>query len=218
KAGEGADTKELRPELLRLVAGEGKDEALIKEATALAWKWLDDHKAVQPELVGTVLHIAARYGDQKLFDRIHKDALAAKDRTERVRLIRALGSFSDPAIVKQALAIALTNEFELREASGLLQGGMQDPRTRELTFTFVKDHFDDIEAKLPPMFRPYMAYFAVGLCDDSRTAEIKGFLEPRMKKLDGGEHALAQAMEQLSLCSAQRKAQTPAVAAFFAKQ
>ena len=218
KPGEGADTKELRPELLGLVAGEGKDPALIKEATALAWKWLDDHKAVQPELVGTVLHVAARYGDKKLFDRIHHDAKEAKDRSERQRLLRALGGFSDPALVKEALAITLTDEFELRESAGLMQGGMQDPRTRELTFKFVEDHFDDIQAKLPVMFRPYMAYFAVGLCDESKAADIKAFLEPRMKKLEGGEHALAQAMEQLSLCSAQRKAQTPAVAAFFAKQ
>ena len=218
KPGEGNDTKELRPELLRLVAGEGKDPALIAEAKTLAWKWLDDHKAVQPELVATVLNVAARNGDQKLFERIHKDALAAKDRQERQRLIRALGGFRDPAILKQVLAILLTNEFELREAGGLLQGGMQDPHTREQTFAFLQQHFDEISEKLPPMFRPYMAYFAVGLCDDSRAADIKAFLEPRMKKIDGGDHALAQAMEQLSLCSAQRKAQTPAVAAFFAKQ
>jgi hypothetical protein len=39
-----------------------------------------------------------------------------------------------------------------------------------------------------------------------------------MTKLDGGAHVLTQAMEQMSLCAAGRKAQTPAVEAFFAKQ
>jgi alanyl aminopeptidase len=218
KPGEGPDTKQLRPELLGLVAGDGKDPALIAEATKLAWKWLDDHNAVQPELVGVVLRVAARYGDQKLFDRLHHDAKAATERTERVRLLRALGGFTDPAIVKQALAITLTDEFELREAAGLYQGGMSDPRTRMLTYEFIKQHFDEISAKLPPMFRPYMAYFAVEMCDDALAPEIKAFLEPRMKPIEGGEHALTQAMEQLSLCSAGRKAQAPAVAAFFAKQ
>jgi hypothetical protein len=48
--------------------------------------------------------------------------------------------------------------------------------------------------------------------------EIKAFLEPRMAKLDGGPRVLTQAMEQMALCAAARKAQTPAVEAFFAKQ
>jgi alanyl aminopeptidase len=218
KKGESTDAKELRPELLGLVAGDGKDPALIKEATALAWKWFDDHKAVDPELVGTVLHVAARYGDKKLFDRIHEEAKKTTERADRARLLRALGAFSDPKLVEQALALTLTDEFDLREASGIMNSAMGDPRTRMMTFNFVKQHFDEIEGKLPPMYRPYMAYFAVELCDDAMAPEIKAFLEPKMAKLDGGAHVLTQAMEQMSLCSAARKAQTPAVEAFFAKQ
>ena len=161
---------------------------------------------------------AARYGDKKLFDRLHHDAKQATERAERARLLRALGGFTDPALVKEALAITLTNEFELRKAADLLRGGMADPRTRMITYDFTKQHFDEISAKLPAPFRPYMAYFAVGMCDDALAPDIKAFLEPRMKAVEGGEHALTQAMEQLSLCSAGRKAQAPAVAAFFAKQ
>src|SRR5262249_37195698 len=87
---EDENTKQLRPTLLGLVAGVGKDKELVSQATALAWKWLDDHKAVEPELVGSVLAIAARYGDQKLFDRLHADAKKTKDREERTRLLGAM--------------------------------------------------------------------------------------------------------------------------------
>ena len=52
KPGEDDNTKQLRPQLLGLVANLGRDPELIKQATELAWKWLDDHKAIQPELVG----------------------------------------------------------------------------------------------------------------------------------------------------------------------
>jgi alanyl aminopeptidase len=218
KKGESTDAKQLRPELLGLVAGDGKDSTLIKQATALAWKWFDDHKAVDPELVGTVLHVAARYGDKKLFDRIHEEAKKTTERADRARLLRALGAFSDPKLVEEALALTLTDEFDLREASGIMNAAMADPRTRMMTFNFVKQHFDEIEDKLPPMYRPYMAYFAVALCDDALAPEVKAFLEPKMAKLDGGDHVLTQAMEQMSLCSAARKAQTPAVEAFFARQ
>ncbi|HEY5943923.1 MAG TPA: M1 family aminopeptidase [Kofleriaceae bacterium] len=215
--GEGPDTKELRPTLLALVAGDGHDRELIAQATDLAWKWLDDHNAVDPELVRTVLRVAARYGDKKLFDRLHADAKKSTDREERGRLLGAMGGFADPKIVEQALALMLTDEFDLRESSGLMEGGFSDPRTRMTAFEFVKRHFDEIMKKLPEAYRAYMAFTVVPLCDANRKAELEAFLKPRIDPLDGGPRALAQALEQLTLCSAARKAQTPGVVAFLSK-
>ncbi|HEY5924196.1 MAG TPA: M1 family aminopeptidase [Kofleriaceae bacterium] len=215
--GEGPDTKELRPSLLGLVAADGHDRELIAQATALAWKWLDDHAAVDPELVKTVLHVAARYGDKKLFDRLHADAKKTTDREERGRLLGAMGSFANPKLLEEALALVLTDEFDLRESSGLLQGGFADPRTRATAFEFVKRNFDKIMNKLPEPYRPYMAFTVVPLCDASRKAELEAFLKPRIDPLDGGPRALTQALEQLTICSAARKAQTPGVIAFLTK-
>jgi alanyl aminopeptidase len=218
KPGEGPDAKELRPELLSLVAGDGKDPALDAEATKLAYRWLDDRASIDPTVVGSVLGVAARYGDQALFDRLHAEAKKVTDRAQRARILSALGGFADPKLVAQALALILTDEFDLREAGGLSRGAMSDPRTRLVAYAFVKEHFDEISAKLPPAYRPYMAYFALPLCDDKYKPELEAFLTPRIEKLDGGPLALAHAMEELSLCSASRKAQAPAVEAFLAKQ
>ncbi len=218
KPGEGTDAKELRPELLSLVAGTGNDPALVAEATKLAWKWLDDRTAVDPTVAPSVLGVAARYGNQALFDRLHAEAKKVTDRPERSRILGAIGAFADPKLVEQALALMLTDEFDLREAGGLSRGAMSDPRTRLVAYAFLKQHFDDISAKLPPAYRVYMAYFALPLCDDSFKPELEAFLTPRISKLDGGPRALAQAMEALSLCSVGRKAQTPAVEAFLSKQ
>jgi alanyl aminopeptidase len=218
KAGETTDAKELRPTLLSLVAGDGKDAELIAQATALAWKWLDDHNAVAPDLVGTVLHVAARYGDQKLYDRLHADAKKTSDRHERGRLLGAMGAFTDSKLVDQALALVLTDEFDLRESFGVVEGVFADPRSRVRAWQFFQAHFDDILKKLPEAYRPYMAYVAVSVCDGDRRVEIESFLKPKIEPLNGGPRALAQAMEQLELCSAAKKAQTPGVVAFLKKQ
>ncbi len=217
KPADSSDIKQLRPGMLGLVAGIAKDQELIKQATALAWKWLDDHKAITPEMIGSVLAVAGRYGDQKLFDRLHADAKKTKDREERGRLLGAMSSFIDPAIIKQAQAIALTDEFELRDSAGLLQGGLQDPRTRPSTIAFVMEHFDEIAAKLPAPYRAYMAYFLVAACDEDKKPEIEKFTD-RIDKFEGGPRVMAQAMESLSLCAAGKKAQTPGVIAFLKKQ
>jgi len=149
---------------------------------------------------------------------MHAEAKRVTDRAQRARILSALGRFTDPKLVAQALALVLTDEFDLREASGLSRGAMGDPRTRLVAYAFVKEHFDEISAKLPPAYRAYMAYFATQLCDDKYKAELETFLKPRIEKLDGGPLALSHAMEELSLCAAARKAQAPAVEAFLAKQ
>jgi aminopeptidase N len=202
-----------------LVADIAHDAELIRQATELVWKWLDDHQTVDPEIAQAALHVACRNGGgQKLFDRLHVDAKKATDQAERERLIGAMGQFLDPKIVSQALAIILTDEFELREFAAPLLGALAEPRTRELGYRFVKDHFDEITNKLPPLYRPYMALILVPLCDDARKPEIEAYFKPKLDKLDGGPRMMAQALEAMSLCAAQRKASAPGVEAFLRRQ
>ncbi|HET7504774.1 MAG TPA: M1 family metallopeptidase, partial [Kofleriaceae bacterium] len=218
RKGEDDNTRQLRSSLLLLVADTGGDPELIRQATALAWKWLDAHKAVDPDIIGAVLEVAARHGDQKLYDRLLGDARKASERAERARLLAAMGHFVDPRLVSQALAITVTDEFEIREVGEILQGALAEPRTRELGFAFVKDHIDALLARLPELYRPYLAFSFVALCDDARRPEIEQVFASRIEKLDGGPRLMAQALEALSLCSAQRKAQRPGVEAFLRRQ
>jgi cytosol alanyl aminopeptidase len=218
KPGESPDSKKQRATLLRIVAGLGKNAAMIKTATELTWKWLDDHKAIEPEMVDAVLAVAGRFGNQTLFDRLHADAKKSKERDERVDLLGAMGAFIDPAISKQALALMLTNEFEIRESLGLLQGAFSEPRNRAQSYLYVKNNFDAIAAKMPAMYRSFLAFTFVALCDDSRIEEVRSTFGPRIEKFEGGPRSMAQALEQLSLCSVARKAQLPGVAAFLKTQ
>jgi alanyl aminopeptidase len=179
--------------------------------------WLDDRAAVEPELVEVVLHVASRYGDKALFDRLYAEAKRSTDRDERGRLLDALGTFVQPELLERALALVLTDQFDLRESAGLMQNAFADPRTQTTAFAFVKRHFDEISNKLPEAYRPYMAFTVVSICDESRKPELEAFLKPRIDPLDGGPRALAQALEQMTLCSATRKARTPGVVAFLSR-
>jgi hypothetical protein len=72
--------------------------------------------------------------------------------------------------------------------------------------------------KLPLLYRPFLAFSFVALCDDARKPEIQASFAPKIEKLDGGPRVMAQALEAMSLCSAQRKAETPGVEAFLRRQ
>ena len=64
KAGatEDEDTRLLRRALVRAVGGLGEDPTLGQEALSLATRWLDDPRAVDPDMVEVVLDLAARQG------------------------------------------------------------------------------------------------------------------------------------------------------------
>ncbi len=74
KPGESQDARLLRPSLQGLVANGAEDPEAIAEAKKLALAWLDDHQAVNPDMVRVVLSIAARHGDRDLFDRMRAAA------------------------------------------------------------------------------------------------------------------------------------------------
>ena len=221
RPGEDDDTKELRPALLSLVASDGDDRALAAQARTLTLRWLQNPtspKVVEPELLATVLGVAAHHGDRALFDRLHAQARQTRDRQDRGRLLDAMAGFRDPALVERALAIGLTDEFEPREAMTLLRAPFRQRRTRTLGHQFWKSHYDQIAGRLPEGMRAGPVRSLVSLCDEQYRADIETFYRPRLSRLQGGPRVMNQTLEQLSLCAQARKAQSPGVAAFFARR
>ncbi len=217
KPGEDDDLRLLRPTVISLVADLGQDPKLIAEATELAKAWLADPKAVQPDMVGTVLGIAARNGDAALYEELYSRAKATKDSNERGRLLGAMASFRDPALVERNMNLLLGDEFQFREAIVLMQGPLQDPRTRAKAYEFVKANFDAILKKLPVFYGRFIVFVAAVHCDEAHAEDARKFFEPRVKDMTGGPAALEQVIEQINVCAAQRKAQQPSVAKFLKK-
>jgi alanyl aminopeptidase len=215
---ESEDTRLLRPILVSLVAKRGEDKQLQKEALPLALKWLEDHGAIEAEMVDAVLSTAARSGDRALFDRVHAAARKTQDRTERAHLLNAMGSFQDPELVQKRIQLLLTDEFDIREAGILMFGGLEEPALREKTYAFLKANYDTIAGKLPKEYEPYLAFVGGSFCDEAHRKDIEAFFGERTSKAPGGPRILAQVLEQVDLCIARKKAQEGSVEVFLRKQ
>lgn len=214
KPGEGDDARLLRGTLVGLVAVEGKDPSLRAEAVALAKKWLSDRKAIDADLQGVVLHIAADAGDAELFDGYVAAAKAEKNRRERQRLLGQLGSFTDPKLLERALDVAVKSDFDARETTGIFFSALGDERTREQAFAYVKAHWDEIVARLPEAMRGYLPYLGASFCDDAHRSEVESFFTPRVKGFEGAPRNLAQALEGIKVCTAVRTAQAAGLKEF----
>jgi alanyl aminopeptidase len=219
KPPESEDTRLVRSVLVPFAAQLGEQPELIAEARQLANRWVDDRKAIGPDMLEAVLVTAAAFGDRALFDRLHETALREQDPRVRFTLLVALGSFRDPRIERAALALLLTREFDMRQALfPLLTEPLKNPETRDLPFQFVKENLDSLLANIP---REVGGDFAAALpltgrafCDEEHRSEVRMFFEARVKNYVGGERNLAQSLESIGLCIARRNALAPALAEF----
>lgn len=215
KPGDDDETRLVRPMIVHLVADRGEDAALVAEAQRLAGRWLDDPAAVEPEVVDVILKLAAIHGDRKLFDRLHAEVKKATDQKRRSRLLGAMASFRDPAIVDASLSLFLTDELDARDAFRLLS---QDSRRNDVVFAFVKRRFGDLLKRLPGELQGRLPYLHESFCDEAHRADVEAFFKERVGKLTGGPRTLAQTLEAISLCSVRRKALEPSLTAFLKKQ
>lgn len=213
-AGEDPELALLRPELLDLVGGVGEDPAILDQARPLAEAWLTSREGVAADLVPTALSLTVRHGDQALFDRIRDQAVAESDPERREILLNALGSFRDPALARQAIALASTDAFDVRESFGLFLGPLSQRETRDAAWDEMKARLDTVEARVPVFARAYLSYAGTGFCDAAHRADVEATLGPRAKRWAGGPRVLAQVLEGIALCAASAAEQAPAVRTF----
>jgi cytosol alanyl aminopeptidase len=214
RPGEDDDTRLLRPSLVGFVARLGEDPELIQAARTVTQRWLKDPTSVDPDMVNTVLSIAAMYGDAKLHATFLERLKSSPDRAMRARLVRALSNFRDPALVKENLQLVEQAPIDTRELAGLLFGALEWPATRELAFQAVSAHFDLIASRLPERSVGQLFFIGSAFCDAQHRAAVEAAFAPRADKALGGKRELAQTLEEVDLCIADRAVQVPTVSAY----
>ena len=217
RPGEEDDSRLLRPAIVGVMTNHAEDQAFLDEAGKLAVAWLDDHSRVDPDMLDVVLTGAARHGDRALFDRMRSQAKKENDERVRGALLVALGSFRDPAILKKAFAIVLTDEFDDNESINILFAARRFSETRDLAYDFVKQNWDALIAKLPSDFGAFLPLIASHHCDSQHRTDAEAFFKDRATKFAGGPRNLAQVLEMVSLCEANKDANEASVAEFLKK-
>jgi alanyl aminopeptidase len=222
-ASDSDDDQLLREKLVPFVAVEGHDQQLIDEAQTLAREWLKSRSGVGRNMLHAVLDTAARFGDQKLYDEILAAAKSASDPSERQLLLEALGSFGDPKLVRQSMALLLTNDFDMRQAFyPLMLGPLHHRHAEELPFEFVRENWDGLMKALPhEVGSDYAAAIprvGAGICSPALEKEYVSFFSGRVDKYTGAPRTFAQARESIEVCVAQKKALGPKIAGFLNAQ
>ncbi len=193
-----------------------EDPKTLDEAAALGRRelGLDGTPAnIDPDLAGTVLSAAAHKGDAKVFDALVAKLVGSQDAQVRQRMLGAIGSVVDPALVARALDLAIDPRLRLTERLAPVATLLQNLATRDLAWTWLKAHFDQLAPMLPDRYAGATPAFYL-VCDRARADELRAFFTPRVDKLTGGPRNLAQALEAADQCIARVAAQQASVAAY----
>ncbi|PTL83919.1 M1 family metallopeptidase [Vitiosangium sp. GDMCC 1.1324] len=218
RPGEDEDTRLLRPTAVKAVADLGRDEALQAQSLELTRKWLEDRRAISPEMMEVVLRLGARKGDAALHQRLLAEARKARDPAERSALLSALGSFQDPALVRTSLGLLLSDDFSSLDVIISMTGElMNEEAPREMLYTYLKDHYDALTDRLPHEVRGAMPVLGVAFCDPAHRQDLEAFFKERTVRYPGGAKYLAQTLERVDLCIAQREALQPGLTRFLSR-
>jgi alanyl aminopeptidase len=208
----------LRPKLLRAVATQGADEALAKEARELADKWLNDQNALDPNLVAAVLATAAYWGDNRFAESLLAELKKIQDRQQREQIIRAMAEFRDKAAIETNMKAVLAGHVPFMEGLFLLFAGQGQESTRNLAFDFMKIHFEEISKKRPTGggFDAGALFPQAGIsfCDARSRDQLKNFFEPKANQFTGAPRALANVLERIDVCIAEKAEQQQSIASF----
>ncbi len=195
---ENPERQVLRATVLRILGVIGHDPTVLAKARELAKSYLENPASVDPDLVSTVLGLAAIDGNQELYDEYLARDNIAKTPENYDRYLYALTDFCFSSLVKRTLEHAMSPNVRSQDVASLISAVMQNPAGRELGWDYVKIHWLPLANKMP-------TYGGVGLinatgsfCSSRDRNDVQQFFN--RQSVPGGQRALKQALETIGYC------------------
>jgi alanyl aminopeptidase len=215
REGEDETVTQLRPRLLTWLADIG-DTAVLAHMQSVFQACWTDAGPVDPELRSLSVQLACRTGDRALFDSCRVRFESAEVPALRAEYLAALGSFRDPAIQEEALKYALTGPLRPQELWDIpTEIASASEAESERIFHWFLEHYDDIAAKMPPMYRSYLPMIASG-CSLPRLERARAFFSEPSHAVPGVESRLARVADAVHECVNLREREGVNVAAYLA--
>jgi puromycin-sensitive aminopeptidase len=149
----------------------------IKEGQKRWQAWMDGAET-DPDLVGTLLFAAARFGGTTEFD-----AMFERYQNERVPQVKnailgAMGRFREAAVIEKYHAVALTPAVRPQDMYLVLAWGMRNRDARDATWKWLRDNWDlwiERYGSGGHMLEHFPLFVGSGFATHEKAAEIKDF-------------------------------------------
>ena len=216
-AADSDDERLIRENWVGVLADLGRDQSLRAQARVLAQGWLKDPATLAVASRALVLSVAALDGDKTFFDALQRRAGASADRLERADIYAALSRFQSPELARSARALWLSAQHDVREVLEAASDRTAGQASASGMLEFMQQNFAALAARLPAESVSRFPRFFSGLCSVEQAAAAERFFGSALARFEGGASSLAQTLETIRLCAAQREFQQSSLSAFLAR-
>lgn len=180
-ADEDDRTRELRATLVRVLGTVGGSHSVIASAA----ESLDHDDA---SLAAAALTVVSHNGGEDEYDTVHDRWQRADDPQGEVRNLRALANFPSVELVDQLLEEITDGSVRTQDAPYVLARAMHNRFVDRYVWAYVRDNWDDLDARFPSNSIPRMLSGITALDEPDLVDEVAGFL---------ADHPIPQAGKQV---------------------
>ncbi|HEV8491149.1 MAG TPA: M1 family aminopeptidase, partial [Candidatus Angelobacter sp.] len=191
------DQKAQRASLLGILGFAGDPEA-VAEARKIAQAYIKDPGSVEGTIIGPALGVAAAYGDDALYDQYANAMEHVHSVDEYYHFLFALVSFRRPELTKRTLALIDQGKIRQQDYAGMLSGLLGESPSREITWDYLKAHWDSLAEKVATFGGRGAVSALAGFCSAEMRDDIQKFFTSH--RAPGAERALKQSMERINSC------------------
>lgn len=206
-ADEDDDTRLRRAALLGIVGDVAEAPDVVRAAEARLTAYLRDRGSLEPNLADTVVSLAARAGDARTFDGLHRAMERADTPQERRRFLLALGDFREPALVDRTLALALAEAVPTQDVAFVIARLLGNRVARQRAWAFVKRRWTALRRRMPPMLVTRVVEATAALQTPAARRDVKAFFEAH--PVPTAARALKQTLERFDLNTELRRRAAP---------
>ena len=198
RPGESVDVSNVRARLIETLGREGRDAALQTWGLVTAKEFLSDAGSADPTLVDAALALSAMSNDSTLYHEYRHRFETAQLPEDRVHFLRALGRFTDPALVDRNFDYALNGPLRPQEMYYLFVG-LETEALRDRSWAWAQRNYVRLADKLPEIYRSAIVRFAEGCSREKLEAAREFFGEPEHSPL-GTDREMARLSSGVMSC------------------
>jgi aminopeptidase N len=197
--GEDTDVREKRTRAILMLGLPARAKDVRDEARRRVEAHLDGRERLHPDVAGTVIAVAATFGDNALWHRYvaRMQEAQASDAQEEARFRQGLIYFEDPELACRTAEALFSPLIRVQDRGLMLAAMTQWRRTRLAAWRAVKEHWDkDIAGTdLAPLLKQACVTALGQLAQRGLAEEVAAFLES--KRTPDIQETVAQSLERL---------------------
>jgi aminopeptidase N len=201
-ANENDDTRSLRSDLIHILGFAGEDPETIRQSTRLAEQYLKDPNSVDASIAKQVLMIAARNGNEALFQQYAAALEKLQSPEQYYNVGGALAEFRDPKVLEKVLELSVSDKIRNQDAPHLIAATLTNPFGQKTAWAWVKAHWPEVEKKTTMASGQTIVNATRNFCSTEMKDDVQGFFSEH--KVPSAERTLKQVSEDISTCVKRR--------------